>query len=309
MSLLLVSKKRDFTSLKNALLEKDPNLDVEIWPRVENKERVNFAVCWNHPENVLGNYPNLRAVSSLGAGVNHLLNDESLNKDVSICRLITDSLKDQMADYVLNAVTSYRLNIPTYVDRKRVGKWEQLRSIPKKKVTVGIMGLGEMGIPTAQTLVKNGYQVTGWSRSKKEIEGVTTYAGEDGLSDFLSATNALVCLLPLTTETEEILDLELFKQLKKPAYLINVGRGQQLVEEDVIYALETEDLSGAWLDVFQDEPLPNNHIFWNRSKIMITPHIAAVTPASQAADILVENYKRALSGMELIYEVDREKGY
>ncbi|HET8864323.1 MAG TPA: glyoxylate/hydroxypyruvate reductase A [Gracilimonas sp.] len=309
MSLLLIAKKRDFDSLKKALLEKDPNLDVEIWPRVENKERVNFAVCWNHPEKVLGNYPNLRAVSSLGAGVNHLLDDESLSEDIPICRLVTDSLQDQMAEYVLNAIVNYRLQIDDYFENKRKGIWEQKSTIPKKHTPVGIMGLGEMGKSVATLLVKHGYVVSGWSRSKKDIEGVTSFAGKSELNDFLSDTKILVNLLPLTEETEGFLDLDLFKKMKKPGYLINVGRGNHLVEEDLIYAFDMGYLEGACLDVFEEEPLPKNHSFWNRKQIMITPHIAAITPANEAAEVIVENYKRAMSGMELLFEVDREKGY
>ncbi|HBQ59238.1 MAG TPA: glyoxylate/hydroxypyruvate reductase A [Balneolaceae bacterium] len=308
MSLLLIAKNRDFSSLKNALLEKDPNLDVEIWPRFDNKERVHFAVCWNHPEKVLGNYPNLRAVSSLGAGVNHLLNDESLPEEVPICRLITDSLQDQMAEYVLNAIVNYRLNMNDYFENKQKGIWDQKSALPKKYAPVGIMGLGEMGKSVATLLVQHGYQVSAWSRSKKDINGVQSYA-KDELNEFLSETTILINLLPLTDETEGILDLDLFKKLKQPGYLINVGRGDHLVEEDLIYAFDMNYLEGACLDVFEEEPLPKNHSFWNRKQIMVTPHIAAITPAKEAAEVLVENYKRAMSGMELLFEVDRERGY
>ncbi len=309
MSLLLVAKNRDFTSLKKALLEKDPNLDVEIWPRVVNKERIQFAVCWNHPKHVLDSYPNLRAVSSLGAGVNHLLNDEDLPKDVHISRLITGSLKEQMAEYVLNAITNYRLHTITYADQRRVANWESHSSIPKKHATVGVLGMGEMGSAVATLLLQQGYSVNSWSRTRKDIEGLQSFAGDVELDNFLKQTKILVNLLPLTKETEGILDLEVFKILQKPGYLINVGRGSHLVEEDLIYALDTGHLEGACLDVFETEPLPENHPFWNRENIMITPHIAAITPAKEAAEVIVENYKRALSGMELLYEVDRDKGY
>lgn len=309
MSLLLAAKNRDFSSLKKALLEQDPHLDIDIWPAVKNKDQVTFAVCWNHPGHLLDSFPNLQAVSSLGAGVNHLLNDESLDNEIPISRLITNSLKKDMADYILNAVTNYRLNISTYVDQKRSGKWEQHRSLPKKMAKVGIMGLGEMGIEVARHLTQQDYEVHGWSRSKKEIPGVTCYAGNEALDPFLRSVNILVCLLPLTEATEGILDLDVFKKLENPSYLINVGRGSHLIEEDLIYALDVDELNGACLDVFEKEPLPSNHSFWNRSKIMITPHIAAITPAKEAAKVIIENYKRALSGQKLLYPVDRKKGY
>lgn len=308
MSLLLIAPNRDVSTLTEELHKLDPNLDVEVWPKVEHKNRITFAVAWNHPKKALGNYPNLRAVSSLGAGVNHLLDDEDLENDITLARLITSSLKTEMAEYVLQAVLSYRHHTTRYSDQKKEAFWDKHSIIPKEDSVVGIMGLGEMGLSTAELLIKNEYKVNGWSRSKKEIEGVTSYR-EDELDDFLAQTNILICLLPLTDQTNGILDLNLFKKLKSPSYLINVGRGQHLVEEDLIYAIDTGVLTGAWLDVFENEPLPSNHLFWNRPKIMITPHVAAVTDSKEAASQILENYKRSLSGMELLNAVIRKKGY
>jgi glyoxylate/hydroxypyruvate reductase A len=308
MSLLLIAPNRDVSNLTDELHKLDPNLDVEVWPKVEHKDRVTFAVAWNHPKKVLGNYPNLRAVSSLGAGVNHLLDDEDLENDVSLARLITSSLKNEMAEYVLQAVLAYRHHTTRYSDQKKEAFWDKHSIISKDDSVIGIMGLGEMGLSTAKLLIKNNYKVNGWSRSKKDIEGITSFS-EDELDDFLAKTNILICLLPLTDQTNGILDLDLFKKLKSPSYLINVGRGQHLVEEDLIYAIDTGVLTGAWLDVFEEEPLPSNHLFWNRPKIMITPHVAAVTDSQEAATQILENYKRSLSGMELLNAVVRKKGY
>jgi len=308
MSLLLIAKNRDMKPWKEALLEVDPNLDVEIWPRVENKERVTFAVSWNHPEKVLSNYPNLKVISSLGAGVDHVFNDSTLPDSVKITRVVIPSLKEQMAEYVLNAIQNYRFNTSKYVEQKREGFWSSHDAIPKSDSIVGVMGLGEMGKAVVDTLHDNRYSVVGWSRSEKQLHGIKTYSGKQ-LVDFLAQTNILVCLLPLTKETEGILDLELFKKLKKPAYLINVARGSHLIEEDLIYALDIGELDGASLDVFEEEPLPSNHLFWNRPKIMITPHIASITDPKEAAKVIIENYKRSLSGMELLFEVKREIGY
>ncbi|MTI86982.1 MAG: glyoxylate/hydroxypyruvate reductase A [Balneolaceae bacterium] len=309
MSLLLVAPNRNLKALKEAILEEDPNIEIDIWPAISNKEKVNFAVCWKHPDHLLGQLPNLQAVSSLGAGVNHLLNDDGISENTKLCRIVTPTLKEQIADYVLNAISNYRHHTLQYITDKKNSRWEQQYTLLKKNCTPGIMGLGEMGLSVASLLVKNGYQVNGWSNSKKEIEHITSYAGEEEFEAFLNDTNILICLLPLTQETKDILDLSVFQKLKQPAYLINVGRGEHLVEEDLIYALDTETLDGACLDVFNEEPLPAKHTFWNRSNIMITPHIAAVTPPEEAAPIIVENYKRTLSGMELKNEVDRKRGY
>jgi glyoxylate/hydroxypyruvate reductase A len=308
MSLLLISKDRDMKPVKNELLEIDPNLDIEIWPRVENKERVNFAVTWNHPDHIFSNYPNLRVISSYGAGADHLLNDESIPKQIEFCRISGPSLTSQMAEYVLNAIQNYRLHTGKYVDQKREAIWNRHQPIPKTDCVVGIMGLGEIGTAAAELLAHHEFEVKGWSRSLKQINGVQCY-DEPKLSEFLSVVNILVCLLPLTENTRGILNLEVFKQLKQPAYLINAARGSHHEEEDILYALDTGVLKGATLDVFEEEPLPKNHLFWNRPNIMITPHSASITDPAEAAAVIVDNYKRMLSGLDLNFKVDHNRGY
>lgn len=294
--------------MKEALLEVDSNLDVEIWPRVEHKERVTFAVSWNHPEKVLDSYPNLSVVTSFGAGADHLLKDESIPDSIKFARVMVPSLKAQMAEYVHHTIQNYRFHTSRYVDQKREGFWSNHTPISKEDCSVGILGLGEIGTEVAAYLNQHGFSVSGWAKSKKIIEGVHCFS-EPNLNEFLARTNILVCLLPLTPTTSGILELDVFKKLKQPSYIINAARGNHLIEEDLIYALDIGVLSGACLDVFEEEPLPKNHLFWNRPNIMITPHIASITNPSEAAKQIVENYKRSLSGMELLNAVDRNKGY
>jgi len=308
MSIVLIAKNRDLEPLKQALETLDPHIEAEIWPGVKKKDRISFAVCWNHPAHVLEMYPNLKVISSLGAGVDHLLSDPSLEEHHRICRVVTPSLGDQLSSYVLNAILNYRFNTANYIDQQRKGNWKKHDTVPASDCHVGILGLGEMGSSVAKYIKNAGYEVSGWSRSPKKLSGIHTFSRNE-LSDFLQQTHILVCCLPLTTETEGILDLELFQQLKDPSYLINVGRGKHLVEEDLIYALKTGTLAGACLDVFSEEPLPENHIFWNRPGICITPHIASITDPEEAAPVILENYKRMLSGMDLLNEVDRDRGY
>lgn len=309
MSLLLVDPNRDMSSWKKALLDVDSNLDIEIWPNVKNKERVQFAVCWNQPEHVLDQYPNLQAVSSLGAGADHLLKDESLPDSVPICRVVSPSLVQQMKEYILGTTICIQRNFVHYVRQKDQGKWQPHNHPLAADLDIGIMGLGRLGLPVARHLAQAGYEVAGWSNSSKEVQNITTYAGSDELKPFLSNTQILVCLLPLTAETEGILNLGVFKNLQSRAWIINVARGQHLVDEDLIYALDSDLLQGAWLDVFSEEPLPDKHAFWNRSNIIITPHIASITKPTEVAEQVIDNYKRALSGMELNHKVDRKKGY
>lgn len=309
MSLLFIAPNRNMQPWKEALLDEDPHLDVEIWPDVSDDSRVQFAVAWQQPEHVLERYPNLKAVCSLGAGVDHILRDESVPERLPVCRVVDPSLARQMQQYVLSAILNYQRNIYTYIRQQRRGQWNEHPNIPVRELPVGVMGLGTLGEPVARGLAEFGYRVSGWARSSKTIEGVQTYAGSGERTPFLEQSRVLVCLLPLTAQTQGILDLDLFRKLRRPGYLINVARGGHLVEEDLIYALDKGWIDGACLDVFTEEPLPQIHPFWNRSKIMITPHVSSVTPPEAVAGQIIDNYKRALSGMELKHRVDRDKGY
>ena len=308
MSLLLVAHHRDMNPFKKAIEDVDPNIDVEIWPAVRDPKNVQFAVSWRHPKNVFANYPNLQVISSLGAGVDHLLDDPDIPDHITFTRVVSPSLTEQMSEYILTSVLNIQRRTQLYFEQQQKANWETHRAYEKEDLTVGVMGIGELGRNVCSVLYKNGYRVLGWSRSKKNINGVDTYTKNE-LDDFLSKTNILVCLLPLTDDTSGILDLDLFKKLAQPAFLINAARGEHLVEEDLIYSLDTGLIEHATLDVFTDEPLPDFHPFWNRKKITITPHVASITKANEVAELLVENYKSLMSGQPLRFVVDRKQGY
>ncbi len=309
MSLLFIAPGRDLSSWEDAIHRVDSNIEIDIWPAIEDKDRVQFAVCWNHPQHLLDSFPNLKAVSSLGAGADHLISDKSLPESIDICRVVSPSLVQQMKEYILAAILNIQRNFVHYIRQNDQRKWQPHNHPSPKELQVGIMGLGELGKPTAKQLAELGYQVSGWSRSAKEIENINTFAGEDELVQFLESTHILICLLPLTDETKGILNLNIFKQMDDHGWIINAARGEHLVDEDLIYALDSNILQGAWLDVFSEEPLPDKHAFWNRDNVIVTPHIASITKPDEIANQIVENYKRALSGMELNYTIDREKGY
>ena len=308
MSILLISRTKNLDPFRDALLDLDSNLDVEIWPDIRSRERVNFAVAWKQPKDQFSQYPNLKVVSSLGAGADHLLKDQSIPKHVALTRLVAPNLSDQMCDYVTMSVLNMLGRTHEYTRQQIWADWKPHTQYSKNELMVGVMGLGELGKNVAIRLVKNGFNVSGWSKSKKSIPEVVTY-DKDQLEPFLAATNVLVCLLPLTTETKDILNLDLFKKLNSPGFLINAARGEHLVEEDLIYALDMKLLNHATLDVFEKEPLPEAHPFWGREKITITPHIASTTDPREIAELVLENYKRMLSGQDLKYRVDRYKGY
>lgn len=308
MSILLISRDRDMKPFRDALLNLDNNLDVDIWPAIKSKERVNFAVAWNQPKDQFTQFPNLKVISSLGAGVDHLLNDESIGEQVIVTRVVASNLTEQMCDYVTMSVLNMLRQTQNYIQQQMKAEWIPRNQRTKETVRIGVMGLGQIGKKAAIRLTDNGFKVSGWSRSKKSISGIKTYK-EDELDTFLAGTNILVCLLPLTSDTDGILNLNLFKKLHKPAFLVNAARGEHLVEEDLLYALDMDLLMHATLDVFQKEPLPEEHPFWGRDRITITPHAASLTDPAEIAELLLDNFKRMLSGQDLINKVDLKKGY
>ncbi|MGK2906824.1 MAG: 2-hydroxyacid dehydrogenase [Desulfuromonadales bacterium] len=311
MSLAIIYPQRDVSDWVAALQAQDPELDIEIWPEIHYPERVEFVLCWNQPAGALQQLPNLRGISSLGAGVNHLLNDKSCPVNIPLARLVDPDLKQSMAEYVMLGVLEHFRRLTDYRRQQELGQWLGLRIPHLSTIRVGVMGYGEIGRYVAHKLAKFGFKVHAWRRHRQHGDGdkLRVYAGEDERGEFLKRTEILVCLLPLTADTENILNLQTFRQLPQQAYLINAARGAHLVEADLLAALESGQLSGALLDVFRDEPLPRHHPFWKHARIAITPHIASVTNPESAALQIVENYRRALRGEPLSNRVDRGRGY
>lgn len=309
MAILLIAPDRDMEPLQKQLLDEDPNIDVRIWPAVGKAEQINFAVCWNQPKHTLNQFPNLRAVSSLGAGVDQIVRDPSLADDVDVCRIVLPSINRQVSEYVASTLMMFLRRLDRYLLQHQQTKWQPLDHELTSDWTVGVMGLGELGQTAASYLVKLGFRVRGWARSKHQLEGVHVFAGPDEFDDFLDGLDALACLLPLTDETEGILDLDVFKQMNHPGVVINAARGEHMVDEDLVYAMDRGWIQSAALDVFRKEPLPDSHPFWNREQILVTPHIAGITPPDEAAAQIVDNYKRLISGQPLINVIDRKRGY
>ena len=257
MSLAIIYPRRDVSDWVTALLAQDQELEIEIWPEIHAPEQVEFVLCWNQPAGVLRQFPNLRGISSLGAGVNHLLNDKSCPVNIPLARLVDPDLKQSMAEYVMLGVLLHFRRFADYHRQQGLAKW-LVQKIPHlSTIRVGIMGYGEIGYYVAHKLADFGFKVHCWRRNRHHGDKLTVYTGEDELGEFLKRTEILVCLLPLTVETENILNLQTFRQLPQQAYLINAARGAHLVEADLLAALESGQLCGALLDVFRDEPLPS----------------------------------------------------
>lgn len=307
MALALVLPDRDTSELARDLRRELPEAVVEEWPHISDPDAVRMAVAWHQPEGVLSAFPNLEAVSSFGAGVDGLIFDSSLPKAVAIGRIVYPGLIDEMAEYVAAVVLARRRRLWEFADLKRDRRWRPRP--PVEGTTVGLLGLGELGAATARTLRALGLEVLGWSRTPKEFEGVESFTGEEGLTDMAARSDYLVCLLPLTPQTEGILNRELFAAAKPGCYLINAGRGRHLVERDLLEALESGQLAGACLDAFTVEPLPDDHPFWAHPAVQVTPHVASMTDPRAAAAHVAEDYRRTLAGRPLQHPVARERGY
>lgn len=306
MALLLIVPPGRARSLVRSLNRHDPDLDVRVWPETGDREEIQFAVTWNHTPGALSGLKYLKAVSSFGAGVDHLLRDPQL-PSVPVTRIIYADLADEIAEFITAVILNHKRNLFHHFQEQKAGRWSPLAR--KTMNSAGILGLGALGKPAARRLAAAGFDVFGWSRTLHAIPGVACYSGENGLYKLLPHVHFLVCMLPLTQKTAGILNARVFERLPGGACLINVGRGQHLVESDFLAALDSGRLGGACLDVFDQEPLTAGHPYWGHPKIFLTPHIAGITDPDSAALQIAENYRRLIKGLPLINRINRRAGY
>ncbi|RIW14572.1 glyoxylate/hydroxypyruvate reductase A [Algoriphagus lacus] len=306
MSLAIISPGRNPQVWIDALTFHQPDIDIQVYPDIDRPEDVEMALLWQHPPGYLNTLPNLRLISSLGAGVDHILSDSAVQESMPIVRIVDEKLTWSMTNYVIMGVLNFHRQIARYQSDQKKKVWDM--SNPEIPVKVGVMGVGALGGDVLDKLNYLGFPVFGFGFSEK-IDFPFPYFSKNQLQDFLSQINVLVCLLPLTPETESILNLDLFKKCNPGTYLINVARGKHLVEEDLIPALNKGYLSGALLDVYRKEPLPTNHPFWEEDRIQLTPHIASVTNPQAAAPQIIENFRRLKANQPLLNLVNRQRGY
>lgn len=309
MALLFKSETDRAALWREAFARLDPTLDFREWPEAGDPTEIEFALVWHPVKGDLKRYPNLKAIFSLGAGIEHIFSDPELPKHIPVVRMVDHGLTRGMSEYVLMHVLRFHRRVPELEAQQRAGIWTYLDYPPAWERRVGVMGLGVLGGDAARTIASFEFQTAGWSRRPKRIEGVDCFHGEDGLGRLLAHSEILVNLLPLTSATENILNRDFFARLPRGACLINAARGRHLVEEDLIPALDSGQLAGAALDVFREEPLPRDHPFWSHPKIWISPHVASVTQPSTAARGVLEGIGRVRAGLPLENVVDWSEGY
>jgi glyoxylate/hydroxypyruvate reductase len=309
MALLFRSSVDSEARWKPQLASVMPKLEFRVWPEIGDPAEIDYALVWRPEPGLLASLPNLKLILSLGAGVDHILCDPHLPSDVPIVRLVDPYLTDAMSEFVVLQVLRLHRQDLDYNAQQQAGIWRELEQKNAGERPVGILGFGEIGQDAGRKLKGLGFDVALWGRREKTVEGLTGYAGPAGLPALLARSEILVCLLPLTPETEGILNASTFALLPKGAGLINAGRGRHLVEDDLIPALDTGELSAAALDVFRNEPLPPEHPFWRHPRIIVTPHIAGTTNPTTAAPIILDNIRRFEEGRPLLNRVDPGQGY
>lgn len=308
MTLLFCSASDSAEDWRREIARHLPGVEMRVWPETGEVADIEVAVVWKPPAGMLATLPNLKLIVSLGAGVEPILQDPTL-PDVPLVRMVADGLTVDMAGYVAFQVLYWHRLMDGYAALQAKARWEQRDHRPASEVTVGFLGLGELGAASARTLRTLDYRLMGWSRSPKSIEGVESFSGPDGLAEMLPKCDFLVCLLPLTDETRGIMDASLFAALPKGAVVINAARGGHLVESDLLDALESGHLHGASLDVFATEPLPADHPLWRHPQVRITPHVAGITHPSRCAVQVADAVKALHDGRPLPNLVDRSRGY
>lgn len=284
-----------------------PNWLYDAWP---DSNGANYAIVWKPPRELFECSVKLKAAINYGAGIDAILAMDSVPAHVPVIRLEDAGMAQQMAEYALYGLIHHHRHMQTYAAQQRDHVWLQHEDRANlQRPVVGVMGLGEMGGHVAKKIAAFGYEVRGWSKSKRDIEGVRCFAGSAQFDEFLRETNVLICMLPLTSETHGLVNTTTLSKLPCGSFLINAGRGAHMIEADVLAALDSGHLAGALLDVFAAEPLPTDNPFWSHPKVIVTPHIAATTPIRDACAQIVDKIERMERGEVVSGIVDRNIGY
>ena len=315
MAFLVASSSRSerFAAEMRAL---DPDLDVRVAPDIGRAEDIHAALAWQPPPGLLASLPNLGLIVSVGAGVDGLVQDPTL-PDVPLVRYVDPDLTGRMAEFVALHVLYHHRRMSEFRELQTRASWNYLPEPTAREVRVGLMGIGVLGGAAASVLGPFGYQLRGWSRAPKALDGVACFSGAAELDAFLADTDVLAVLLPLTHETRGVLNRGLLGKLSRAGrgpllpgpVLINAGRGGLQIDADILAALEARELYAASLDVFETEPLPSASPLWRHPRVVVTPHNAAESTPAAIARYALRQLRAHKSGAALENLVDRSRGY
>jgi glyoxylate/hydroxypyruvate reductase A len=309
--ILLYISADDPAPWKKAVARHLPDATFLVWGQDDvDPDTIDYALAWKPEAGLLARFGNLKAIFNLGAGVDALLKDKTLPKTVPIVRLVDPRLSSGMTEYAVHWVLHAHRDMPTYARQQTQHAWVQHQNANTAKRRVGILGLGELGQATAHALVMLGFEsLAGWSRTPKHLPGVESFAGPEQLDAFLARSEILVCLLPDTAQTKGILNKTTLAHLPRGAFIINAGRGSAIDDDALIDALNSGHVGGAALDVFNTEPLPKDHPYWSQDTVFVTPHIASLTTADSATQVIRDGIDALENGRMPENVVDLDLGY
>lgn len=287
-----------------------PEAEFEIWHAGEKSQPCDYAVVWSPPEAMLAELAQVKAIFNTGAGVDALLRfGDAIPREIPIIRLGDAGMGLQMAEYITHAVLRYFRRFDDYERQARAGIWAALPPYNREDFAIGVLGLGALGTRVLEALAPFGFPLRGWSRTEKRLDGVQCYHGADGLDTFLRGSRVLICMLPLTPDTSNLIDRTNMGKLPAGAYIINVARGAHLAEPELLALIKAGHIAAATLDVFRNEPLPAQHPFWQEPRITITPHISALTLRRESVQQIADKIRQLESGQPVADIVDRNLGY
>lgn len=307
MSILLNNQSDGNTHWQAALIRELPDIPLVVYPDVPDVSAIHYGVVWGHPFGDLKRYPNLRAIFSLGAGMEHLLNDPEL-PDVPLVSLGDPAMSQDMANYALYWVVDFHRHMQHYRMEQARRQWNRLTTPPTDDFNVLVLGLGRIGQHVAELIQQAGFNVTGWDFKAKEAGALTTVSGMDALSEILPATDVVISCLALNERSHQLINAYFLAQLPVGSYMVNISRGGVIDEDALLAALDSDRLSGVALDVFSTEPLPTEHRLWTHPKVNVTPHMAGPTHISSAAGVIAENIQRMERGEQPQPIFDRSRG-
>ena len=294
--------------IRNDVLEHLPGADVRTPDAMGNPDEITMIAVLRLRDTLPAQLPNLQLVQKLGAGVETIVAHPALPDPVRVTRLKPQAPAQEIAQFCLTFVLREERQLRFYATEQTAKRWSPVAPREAHKTVVGVLGLGHIGGRTARLMRDLGFQVLGWSRSPKEMDGITCLSGPDGLTDLLGRSDYICAILPSTTETRGLLNAEMLSRVKPGAVLINAGRGDLVDEPALLAALETGPLGHAVLDVMSREPLPAEDPLWSHPEVTLTPHVSGWHLGDALADV-AENYRRLSEGSALLHEVDRALGY
>lgn len=286
-----------------------PNLEFRVWPDCGDPDDVEFMLLFRAEAGMFARFRNLKAILATGAGVDGILAEPTLPRTVPMARIVDPWMTTAMAQWVVHAVLHLFRKMDDYAALQRRREWRELEEWTAEAPRVGILGCGEIGGYAGRALIGLGFEVAGWTRSPKDLGNIQNYSGAAGLEPFLRRSDFLVCTLPLTPDTDGILNARTLSLLPRGARVINAARGRHIVDADLLAALDSGQVSAAFLDVTDPEPLPKKHPYWTHPRVTLTPHVAGITNPYTAAEQVADNVRRIRAGEPLLNPVDATSGY